>query len=181
MPINLTNISANQPVIYAPNWFDSKITGKGKTRGLLCIDKNPNMLPADTPEAFSLPRTNRKRTMRNGNIEISVFPMNIYADDSYNILKTLPIPDRKLMCLAATNSKNTIYFNIAAEVSIVIHTALSSFFMEEIVPVPSTCPATICPPNLPFAAIALSRLTLLPLFNSPRFVRLNVSCITSTE
>lgn len=114
MPINLTNISASPTAIYAPNWFDSKITGKGKTRGLLCIDKNPNMIPANTPETFSLPRTNRKHTMRNGNIEISVFPMNIYTDDSYNILKTLPIPDRKQMCLAATNSKNTIYFNIAA-------------------------------------------------------------------
>lgn len=126
MPINLTNISASPTAIYAPNWFDSKITGKGKTRGLLCIDKNPNMIPANTPETFSLPRTNRKRTMRNGNIEISVFPMNIYTDDSYNILKTLPIPDRKQMCLAATNSKNTIYFNIAANAIAIEKTDVTS-------------------------------------------------------
>lgn len=115
MPINLNNISTKQSVLYAPNWFDSKITGKGKTRGLLCIDKNPGMIPKETPESFSAPKTNRKRTMRNGNVEMSIFPMNVYIDDSYSLMHKFPIPDRKHMCLAATTYKgDKVYLDLMA-------------------------------------------------------------------
>lgn len=127
MPINLNNISAKQNVIYAPNWFDSKITGKGKTRGLLCIDKNPGMLPKDAPETFSMPRTNRKRTIRNGNVELSIFPMNIYTDDSDNLMHALPIPNRKNMCLAATTPKgDKVYLDLMANTIAVEKTDIST-------------------------------------------------------
>src|SRR5829696_4099851 len=42
-------------------------------------------------------------------------------------------------------------------------------------PTPSTCPCTMCPPNLPPADIARSRLTGLPAARPPSAVRLSVS------
>ena len=47
------------------------------------------------------------------------------------------------------------------------------------VPVPSMWPLTICPPKRPSAAMARSRLTLLPVERFPRLVRRTVSAITS--
>ena len=57
--------------------------------------------------------------------------------------------------------------------------AFSSFLYFVIVPVPSICPDTICPPNLPFKAIALSRFTMSPFPTCDKLVRLTVSAITS--
>ena len=53
--------------------------------------------------------------------------------------------------------------------------------MAAMVPVPSMCPETICPPNRPFAAIARSRLTALPGRSCPKLERRSVSGITSAE
>ena len=79
----------------------------------------------------------------------------------------------------ATEPFSTIYFNIPLSVLILYHIALSSLVIAATFPVPSICPETICPPNLPSAAIALSRLTALPLTSLPSDERFNVSCITS--
>ena len=57
--------------------------------------------------------------------------------------------------------------------------ALSSFLTSTILPVPSTCPDTMCPPNLPSAAIARSKLTCAPLSAFASDERFSVSCMTS--
>ena len=72
-----------------------------------------------------------------------------------------------------------MYLSIFGEQSIVTHTALSSLLSSLIVPVPSICPDTICPPNLPPAAMARSRFTLLPPVSCPSPLRLKVSGMTS--
>ena len=64
-------------------------------------------------------------------------------------------------------------------VLMVNHTAIPSFLMSVMMPVPSTCPETICPPNLPSAAMARSRFTLAPLMSPPGEARFKVSCMTS--
>ena len=72
-----------------------------------------------------------------------------------------------------------MYFIICGVVSTVTQTAFSSRSMFAIVPVPSICPDTICPPKRPPAAIARSRLTLLPVCSMPSDVRRIVSAMTS--
>ena len=62
---------------------------------------------------------------------------------------------------------------------IVYQMALSSFLTSTILPVPSTCPDTMCPPNLPSAAIARSKLTCAPLIAFASDERFSVSCMTS--
>ena len=71
--------------------------------------------------------------------------------------------------------------SISFDVSTVTHTAFSSLAYFEIVPVPSICPDTIWPPNLPSAAIALSRFTISPRPSFPNPERLSVSAITSAQ
>ena len=56
---------------------------------------------------------------------------------------------------------------------------MSSLSVLTILPVPSICPDTICPPNRPLQSIALSRSTLLPEPSSPRLLLVRVSFITS--
>ena len=75
---------------------------------------------------------------------------------------------------------STIYLKIFGLDSISNHIAFSSFVMELTLPCPSTCPETMCPPNLEFTAIALSRFTLLDtgIFKNPLLSA--VSCIIST-
>ncbi len=59
-----------------------------------------------------------------------------------------------------------MYFNISLEVDILTHIASPSFSYSSIIPIPSICPDTICPPNLSPIFNALSKLTLLPFFLS---------------
>ena len=79
----------------------------------------------------------------------------------------------------ATEPFSMMYLDIFSEVLMVTHTAFSSSLMDVMVPVPSMWPLTMCPPNLPFAGIALSRLTLLPCLSMPRELLDMVSLITS--
>ena len=72
-----------------------------------------------------------------------------------------------------------IYFKISLSALIVNHVPSSLLSIESICPFPSTCPLTICPPNLSLTFKALSKLTLLPSFNLPRFVLSKVSPIIS--
>ena len=73
----------------------------------------------------------------------------------------------------------TINCIISLPALIVYQTALSSLLIFVILPTPSICPLTICPPNLPLAGIALSRLTAIPARRFPSDDLLIVSCITS--
>ena len=57
--------------------------------------------------------------------------------------------------------------------------AISSCVMQEISPVPSMWPETMCPPNRPPATIARSKFTMLPARKLPKEERRSVSCITS--
>ena len=74
---------------------------------------------------------------------------------------------------------STTYRSSSGAALIVTSTALPSGCMERIVPVPSMCPATMCPPNLPSAAMARSRFTFEPVFSCPRLLRRRVSGMTS--
>ena len=73
----------------------------------------------------------------------------------------------------------TIKSIILLSAQIVNHTALSSLTIEVIVPVPSICPDTICPPNLDDTDIARSRFTMLLTLRLPNDDFLIVSAITS--
>jgi len=68
----------------------------------------------------------------------------------------------RLMPSMAIEPFSTISSRISLFAEIVTHTAFCSRFMEMILPVPSMCPETICPPSLEPTAAALSRLTLEP-------------------
>src|SRR3712207_2005965 len=74
-----------------------------------------------------------------------------------------------------------MYLNISEPVPILYQTALSSLFTLIIVPVPSICPDTIWPPNLPSTDMALSKFTLVPDEILAKDDLSRVSCITSTE
>ena len=85
----------------------------------------------------------------------------------------------RLIPSIVTEPFSTTYRSTSGGASTRIHTALSSRFFSAICPVPSTCPATICPPNLPFAGMARSRFTGLFRLHCASDDRFNVSCITS--
>ena len=84
-----------------------------------------------------------------------------------------------LLGIAMNNPFSTIRCKICGDVSIDTQMAFSSRSMERITPVPSIWPLTMCPPNLPSAAIARSRFTWLPALQLPRLLLLIVSAITS--
>ena len=85
----------------------------------------------------------------------------------------------RLMPSMATEPFSTIRRRTGCSARIVTQTALSSFVSLVTVPVPSMWPLTICPPNLPSAGMARSRLTRLPGTSVPRDERRIVSAITS--
>ena len=74
---------------------------------------------------------------------------------------------------------STTYLRTSGPAAMVYQMALSSFSMRWTVPTPSTCPATMCPPKRPLAAMARSRLTRWPGRREAREERFSVSCITS--
>ena len=85
----------------------------------------------------------------------------------------------RLMPSMAIEPFSTTYARMFAGALTVYHTALSSWRTFAMVPTPSMCPETMCPPKRPFAAMARSRLTGLPRRNVPSEDRSRVSCITS--
>ena len=74
-----------------------------------------------------------------------------------------------------------IYFKMYVGAVIDIHVALSSCWKPLILPVPSMCPLTICPPKRSPNFKDLSKLTLLPGDRLPRLLLRMVSAITSTS
>ncbi len=87
----------------------------------------------------------------------------------------------RLMPSMAMDPFSTMKRRMAGSAPMRYHTALSSSSMERIVPVPSMCPETICPPKRPPASMARSRFTGLPGRSCPSEERFSVSCITSAE
>ena len=86
----------------------------------------------------------------------------------------------RLMPSTAIEPFSTMPSSISFRAAIRYHTALPSRRTEDMLPVPSMCPVTIWPPNLPFTGRARSRLTPLPWRNTPSEVLRHVSFITST-
>ena len=74
---------------------------------------------------------------------------------------------------------STISLRMSSAASIFTHVAFPSRRVSETTPIPSICPDTMCPPNLPSAAMALSRFTRSPDLSLPRLLRRKVSGITS--
>ena len=80
----------------------------------------------------------------------------------------------RLIPSIAMDPFSMMYFSSGDGVCTVIQTAFPSRLIFEIRPVSSICPATMCPPKRPSAAMARSRLTPLPICSSPRLLRRKV-------
>lgn len=127
MPIILDDLSQNTQLqtIYIPTFFSDKLTGRGKTTGLLSLNNSPLMIPPDETTSSALVNCT-KRTNKSGMTTVNTIPLNPLYAENWQYMENLTITDEEYGKLLKIGT------NRATKKNLYLRMALNSIGIEEI-------------------------------------------------
>lgn len=105
MPILLDDLTSAAAVkSYSPQFFDSKLTGTGKSTGLLQPHRNPGHTADGTATLSEVISCRHHHTSNNG-VTTTYIPVYTVPAQAWPLIKTVPIPsDVDMICIAEKDS-----------------------------------------------------------------------------
>lgn len=127
MPIDITNLTQSAKTVqtYNPKFFSSKLTGSGKTQGVLNQARNPGNVMAPKPMT-SQHLSSRKRQYTNGGTSISELPCNVLTQPMWNYMKKYRPDDKAMSSRVCIGNMTTI-----ANCDIYLDMTVHSIIMDE--------------------------------------------------
>lgn len=127
MPIDITNLTQSAKTVqtYNPKFFSSKLTGSGKTQGVLNQARNPGNVMAPKPMT-SQHLSSRKRQYTNGGTSIYELPFNVLTQPMWNYMKKYRPNDKAMSSRVCIGNMTTI-----ANCDIYLDMTVHSIIMDE--------------------------------------------------
>ena len=119
MPILLDDIAQSVAMVktYSPKFFDKKLTGAGKTIGLLNAARNPINIKPDQTTTSENTKT-KKRTYTNGQTDTTLIPINMLSYDAWDYMDNIDRPDTTNMVDMADKTENNTHTHVYLDMTV---------------------------------------------------------------
>ena len=113
MPINFSDMTVTTPwgesASFDAKFFDSRITGRGGQKGLLCEGADPRHARGTRTTKAHLEC--ERHSELNGNIEVKFDPLYVLSPSQWALMREWPSPDPSAMCRVADlpHGRGTVY------------------------------------------------------------------------